>query len=47
MNYGEPVLANPNFIFFYPYTLFIILLPIDFAYTLHYLIHFALAAIGT
>jgi hypothetical protein len=47
LNYGEPVLANPNFLFFYPSTLLLILLPIDFAYKLHYVAHLALAAIGT
>jgi hypothetical protein len=47
MNYGQPLLENPNLLFFYPYTLFIILLPIDLAYPLHYVIHFALAGIGT
>src|ERR1700682_1340782 len=29
LNFGEPLLANPNFLLFYPYTLFIIVLPID------------------
>lgn len=47
LNYGEPVLSNPNFLFFYPYTLFVVLLPIDFAYTLHYVVHFALMGVGT
>jgi hypothetical protein len=47
LNYGEPVLANPNFLFFYPSTLFLILLPIDFAYKLHYVVHLALAGTGT
>ena len=47
LNYGEPVLANPNFLFFYPSTLLLILLPINLAYTLHYVLHFALAAVGT
>lgn len=47
LNFGQPVLANPNFLFFYPYTLFIALLPVDFAYTMHYVVHFALAAVGT
>lgn len=46
LNYGEPVMANPNFLFFYPTTLLIILLPVDFAYTLHYIIHFSLGAVG-
>jgi len=47
LNYGQPVLANPNLLFFYPFTLLIVLLPIDVAYTLHFLAHFALAGIGT
>lgn len=46
LNYGQPVLANPNLLFFYPYTLLIVLLPVDIAYTLHYVLHFALAGIG-
>ena len=46
LNFGQPLLANPNFLFFYPYTLFIILLPINLAYTMHYVLHFAVAAIG-
>ena len=47
LNYGQPVLANPNLLFFYPYTLLIILLPVDFAYKMFYVAHFALAGIGT
>ncbi len=47
LNYGQPLLENPNLLFFYPYTLFIILLPIDLAYPLFYVVHFALAGIGT
>jgi len=46
LNYGQPVLANPNLLFFYPFTLLIVLLPIDIAYTMHFLVHFALAGIG-
>ena len=46
LNFGEPVLANPNFLFFYPTTLFLVLLPAGFAYTLHYVAHFAIAAVG-
>jgi hypothetical protein len=46
LNYGQPVLANPNLLFFYPFTLLIVLLPVDIAYTLHFLVHFALAGIG-
>src|SRR5208337_2197838 len=47
LNYGQPLLENPNLLFFYPYTLFIIFLPIDFAYPLFYVVHVALAGIGT
>jgi len=47
LNYGQLLLANPNLLFFYPYTLLIILLPIDLAYPLFYVVHFALAGIGT
>jgi hypothetical protein len=47
LNYGQPLLANPNLLFFYPYTLFIVIFPIDFAYPLFYVVHFALAGIGT
>jgi hypothetical protein len=46
LNFGEPVLANPNFLFFYPSTLLLVLLPLDFAYKLHYILHLALAAVG-
>ncbi|MBZ5513337.1 MAG: YfhO family protein, partial [Acidobacteriia bacterium] len=47
LNYGQAVLANPNFLFFYPDTLLLVVLPTDVAYTLHYLAHFALAGVGT
>ena len=47
LNYGQPLLENPNLLFFYPYTLLIILLPIDFAYPFFYVVHVALAGIGT
>ena len=46
VNYGQELLANPNFLFFYPSTLSIVLLPVDFAYTMHYVFHFILGAIG-
>ena len=46
LNYGQPVLANPNLLFFYPFTLLIILLPINIAFTMHFLVHFAWAGIG-
>ena len=47
LNYGQPFLENPNHLFFYPYTLLVILLPTELAYPLHYVIHFGLAGIGT
>ena len=47
LNCGQPLLENPNQLFFYPYTLFMILLPIDFAYPFFYVVHVALAGIGT
>ncbi len=47
LNYGQPLLENPNLLFFYPYTLLITLLPIDFAYPFFYVVHVALAGIGT
>jgi hypothetical protein len=46
LNCGQPLLENPNQLFFYPYTLFMILLPIDFAYPFFYVVHVALAGIG-
>jgi hypothetical protein len=46
LNYGQPVLANPNLLFFYPFTLLIVLLPVNIAFTMHFLVHFALAGIG-
>jgi len=45
-SFGEPVLANPNFLFFYPATLLIVLLPVGLAYGLHYILHFGWAALG-
>jgi membrane protein YfhO len=47
LNWGQPLLANPNTLFFYPYTLMIILLPVNIAYPLHYVVHFSIAALGT
>jgi Bacterial membrane protein YfhO len=47
LNFGQPILENPNSLFFYPTTLLIVLLPVDLAYTLHFVLHFVLAAIGT
>jgi hypothetical protein len=46
LNWGQPLLANPNTLFFYPFTILIVLLPIDVAYPLHYAFHFSIAALG-
>ncbi len=46
LNYGQPVLANPNLLFFYPFTLLIVLFPVDGAFTAHFVVHFAWAGIG-
>ena len=47
LNFGQPILENPNSLFFYPTTLLIILLPVAIAYSLHFILHFVLAALGT
>ena len=46
-SFGEPALANPNYLFFYPSTLLVALLPSGLAYSLHYVLSFAWAASGT
>jgi len=46
LNFGQPILENPNSLFFYPTTLLIVLLPADIAYKLHFVLHFMLAAAG-
>lgn len=45
-SFGEPTIANPNYLFFYPSTLLIALLPTGLAYSLHYVLSFAWAALG-
>jgi Bacterial membrane protein YfhO len=47
LDFGQPLLANPNTLFFYPFTLFMVLLPLKIAYPLHYVVHISLAGIGT
>ena len=47
LNFGQPILANPNALFFYPTTLLIVLLPARLAFRLHFVLHFMLAAAGT
>ncbi len=46
LDYGEALLANPNFLFFYPFTLVIALLPLPIAFALHFVTHLALGAAG-
>ena len=46
LNFGQPILENPNSLFFYPTTLLIVLLPVDFAFKLHFVLHFLLATAG-
>ncbi|MGH9404432.1 MAG: YfhO family protein [Terriglobia bacterium] len=47
LNFGQPLVANPNSLFFYPDTLLIVLLPFAFAYNFHYILSFMIAAAGT
>ncbi len=46
LNFGQPILENPNALFFYPTTLLIVLLPVRLAFQLHFVLHFLLAAAG-
>ncbi len=46
LNFGQPHLANPNSLFFYPTTLLIAWLPFPLAYSLHFVLHFAWMALG-
>lgn len=46
-NWGQALLANPQLLFFYPYTALMILLPLGVAYPLHYALHFLIGAVGT
>ena len=47
LNFGQPILENPNALVFYPTTLLIVLLPVRLAFQLHFVLHFLLAAVGT
>src|SRR5207244_12711474 len=42
-----PIFSDPNALFFYPSTLFLALLPADFAFSMHFVVHFAWAGVGT
>ncbi len=46
LNFGQPILEDPNALFFYPTTLLIVLLPVRLAFQLHFVLHFVLAAVG-
>jgi hypothetical protein len=43
---GQPMLANPNYMAFYPTNLLHLLLPFNYAFKLHFIIHPLLAGIG-
>jgi hypothetical protein len=47
LNFGQPILENPNALSFYPTTLLIVLLPVRLAFQLHFVLHFLLGAAGT
>ncbi len=43
---GQPMLANPNYMAFYPSNLFHLFLPFNYAFKLHFVIHPILASLG-
>jgi hypothetical protein len=43
---GQPMLANPNYMAFYPTNLFHLFLPFNYAFKLHFVIHPILASLG-
>src|SRR5437762_8095517 len=43
---GQPLLANPNYLAFYPTNLFHLFLPFDYAFKLHFIIHPLLGGLG-
>src|SRR5881296_572659 len=43
---GQPLLANPNYLAFYPTNLFHLLLPFNYAFKLHFIIHPLLGGLG-
>lgn len=47
LNFGQPILEDPNALVFYPTTLLIVLLPVRLAFQLHFVLHFMLAAVGS
>src|SRR6266496_3918617 len=43
---GQPLLANPNYLAFYPTNLFHLFLPFNYAFKLHFIIHPLLGGLG-
>src|SRR5438552_6236999 len=43
---GQPLLANPNYLAFYPTNLFHLFLPFDYAFKLHFIVHPILGGLG-
>src|SRR5438093_4684822 len=43
---GQPMLANPNYLAFYPTNLLHLFLPFDYAFKLHFIFHPILAGLG-
>jgi hypothetical protein len=43
---GQPMLANPNYMAFYPTNLFHLIMPFNYAFKLHFIIHPILAGLG-
>src|SRR5881409_2803886 len=43
---GQPMLANPNYVAFYPTNLFHLFLPFDYAFKLHFIVHPILGGLG-
>src|SRR6266700_8420722 len=43
---GQPMLANPNYMAFYPTNLFHLVLPFNYAFKLHFIVHPILGGLG-
>src|SRR5881398_2434867 len=43
---GQPMLANPNYMAFYPTNLFHLFLPFNYAFKLHFIVHPLLGGLG-
>src|SRR5207247_7183259 len=43
---GQPMLANPNYVAFYPTNLFHLFLPFNYAFKLHFIVHPILGGLG-